>query len=110
VSVCCSPHKAGNITWLGVRKEGTMRIIGTIIILCIILIAAAFTLLNAQYVEVNYLIGSRELPLAVLLLISLIFGVVISLLTLGFSFITLKAKNKWLEMKLNSARAHTNKS
>jgi lipopolysaccharide assembly protein A len=83
-----------------------MRIVSTIITLGIILIGAAFTALNAQHVEINYLIGTRELPLAVILLIALALGVVLSILTMGFSLIKLKAKNKWLEIKLNNIQTH----
>ena len=82
-----------------------MRIISIIFTLILILIGVAFTLLNAKKVEINYLLGSTELPLAVILLISLILGSVIALLIMGIGLIKLKAQNTWLSSQLKRAES-----
>ncbi len=77
-----------------------MRIVGILLLIVVIITGIAFTALNSKVVELNYLIGSKALPLAAILLISLIAGVLVTSLIMGFSLIKLKAKNKWLESKL----------
>ncbi|MBN9288721.1 MAG: hypothetical protein BGO43_08610 [Gammaproteobacteria bacterium 39-13] len=81
-----------------------MRIIGVVLTILLIIVGIAFTALNAQSVEINYLIGEKNLPLAVILLASLTLGIVLSVLLMGFSLLKLKAKNKWLESKLKKAQ------
>lgn len=77
-----------------------MRIISVIISVLLILIGIAFTALNAQPVKINYLLGSTDLPLAVILLISLIMGSVVALLLMSIGLIKLKAQNMWLSSQL----------
>jgi putative membrane protein len=77
-----------------------MRILSVLLTLLLIIVGIAFAALNAKAIEINYLIGKSEMPLAVILLISFICGIVISMLLLGVSLIKLKAKNKWLENKV----------
>jgi len=81
-----------------------MRIISVLLTLLLIIVGIAFAALNAKAIEINYLIGKSELPLAVILLISFICGIVISMLLLGVSLIKLKAKNKWLENKVKKTQ------
>jgi len=81
-----------------------MRIVSILLTLLLIIVGIAFAALNSKAVEINYLIGKSEMPLAVLLLISLIVGIMITMLLLGVSLIKLKAKNKWLEGKIKRAQ------
>lgn len=81
-----------------------MRIIGLILTLLLIIVGITFAALNAKSVAVNYLIGTSELPLAVVLLVSLIFGILISAFILGISMLKLMAQKKWLESKLKRAQ------
>ncbi|MBS0286042.1 MAG: LapA family protein [Proteobacteria bacterium] len=81
-----------------------MRTIGILLTILLIILGIAFTALNAQSVELNYLLGSKQLPLAAVLLLSLTIGVVLTGFTLGFSLLKLKAKNKWLESKLKKTQ------
>jgi len=83
-----------------------MRILGILLTLLLIIVGIAFAALNAKAVEINYLIGKIDLPLAVVLLIALTSGILITMLLLGVSLIKLKAKNKWLESKLKTAQSH----
>lgn len=77
-----------------------MRIITLLLTLMLIIAGIAFAALNAKAVQVNYLIGTIELPLAVILLVALSVGILLSIFILGMSLLKLKAKNKWLESKL----------
>lgn len=77
-----------------------MRIISIIITVLLILLGVAFTALNAQPVHVNYLFGGAELPLAVIILISIIVGSVIALLLMGMGIIKLKAQIAWLSSQV----------
>lgn len=77
-----------------------MKIIGALLTLLLIIVGIAFAALNAQAVEINYLLGTKQIPLAAVLLLSLAIGILISIFLMGFGIIKLKAKNKWLETKL----------
>lgn len=81
-----------------------MRLVSILLTLIIIIAGVAFAALNASTVEVNYLVGSKALPLVVMLLIALVIGSLLSLLILGLSLLRLKAKNKWLVHKLKQAK------
>jgi putative membrane protein len=81
-----------------------MRILSVLLTLLLIIVGIAFAALNAKAVEINYLFGKTELPLAVILLISLAIGIVMSALVFGVSIIKLKAKNAWLESKQKRAQ------
>jgi len=77
-----------------------VRIIGLLLTLLLTIVGIAFAALNANAVHVNYLIGSSELPLIVILLVSFFMGILMSMLILGTSLLKVMAKNKWLKHKL----------
>ena len=52
-----------------------LRIIRFLLLLLVVMIGAAFALLNATPVMVNYYFGARELPLAWVLMLALMAGV-----------------------------------
>lgn len=81
-----------------------MRTIGILLTILLIIVGIAFTALNAQAVEVNYLLGSKQFPLAAMLLLCLAIGVLATGFILGFSLLKLKAKNKWLESRLKKTQ------
>lgn len=77
-----------------------MRIVSVLLTLLLIIVGITFAALNAKAVEINYVIGITELPLPVILLVSLALGIVLSVIFMGISILKLIAKNKWLESKL----------
>ena len=87
-----------------------MRIIGFFLTIVVLIIGIAFAALNANVVEINYLIGTKNLPLVASLLVSMAIGIIISALFLGINVITLKAKYKLLENKLKKTQAELLKS
>jgi putative membrane protein len=79
-----------------------MKIIGILTSGIIIITGIAFSVLNAQSVSVNYLIGKTELPLAVLLLISFIVGMTLALLIFVWPLLKLKNQNRSIKAKLKA--------
>lgn len=78
-----------------------IKIIRIVLLVAIILVVAAFTALNAQSVEVKYLIGTRTLPLAVVCFISLISGLLIGFLIMLGKVLRLKKQVFLLNYKKN---------
>ena len=76
------------------------KIIGMLLILPIILAGISFAVLNADTVSLNYYIGAMELPLAVVILIALMVGVLLGIsVSLGF-LIGKRSENTRLKHKL----------
>ena len=57
-----------------------MRFLKLLLILLIMMFGAAFAVMNAEPVNLNYYFGSRELPLSVVLVGAVIVGVVLGAL------------------------------
>jgi putative membrane protein len=57
-----------------------MKIIGYIFLLLIIVLGFTFACLNASSVNINYYIGSTNMPLSMLLVIAFIVGMIIGML------------------------------
>lgn len=77
-----------------------MKIVRVVLLTIIILIVAAFTALNAQWVEVKYLIGTRSLPLAVVCFIALISGLLLGYLIMLGKVLSLKKQVFLLNYKM----------
>lgn len=59
-----------------------MRIFSILTLSLTALIGISFAVLNAHSVKVNYYLGSKEIPLSLLLLLSFVLGIIIGLLCL----------------------------
>ncbi len=57
------------------------RVISLILIAIFVLLGLAFAVVNAKPVELNYFLGVREVPLAMVLVLSLVLGAI-----MGFVF------------------------
>ena len=77
-----------------------MKIVRLVLLAIIILIVTAFTALNAQWVEVKYLIGTRSLPLAVVCFIALISGLLLGYLIMLGKVLSLKKQVFLLNYKM----------
>lgn len=89
-----------------------MRLIRYIVLIAILLIALGFALLNANQVTVNYYIGTRHMPLSLLLVFTFGLGCIVGLLTsLGWYFrasyqvYRLRKKLEVTEKELSNLRA-----
>lgn len=78
------------------------RILRIVLVIAIILLVAAFTALNAQSVEVKYIVGTRSLPLAVVCFIALISGLILGFLIMLGKVIRLKKELFLLNYKKNT--------
>jgi len=85
-----------------------MKIFSYLIVLLILILGVTFAILNAAPVAVHYYIGSQQLPLSLLLVMSFGIGLLIGLLVLGFNILRLKAKNRGLRKQLRVAEEEIN--
>ena len=79
--------------------------------LCIVFLVFGIgvTALNSGLVNFNYYLSSIELPLSVLLIGVLVFGVVLGVLIVFGSVVKLKWENKGLKKKLGNLQAELSK-
>lgn len=80
-----------------------MRILSYLFTLFLILLGVTFACLNAEPVFVNFYIGTSKVPLSLLLVLALIFGVGMGLLASIIFYLKLKGKNKRLRQRLRLA-------
>lgn len=55
------------------------RLVSLVLLISLVLVGLAFAVINAKPVELNYFLGSREVPLALTLVLTLAFGAFIGL-------------------------------
>lgn len=56
------------------------RLVSFVVLLVLVLIGLAFAVINAKPVELNYFVATREVPLALTLVLTLAFGALIGFL------------------------------
>lgn len=66
------------------------RIVKLILILLVTVVAVTFTLLNSQPVKLNFYVGSFEIDLVVVILISLVLGTVLGMTAVLGKLISMK--------------------
>ncbi len=76
-----------------------MRVLTYIVLIFVILLGLTFACLNADSVSINYYIGSNELPLSFLLVITFALGGIIGLLVSSFVVLKLKRDNYRLRQR-----------
>ncbi|MFN2309109.1 MAG: lipopolysaccharide assembly LapA domain-containing protein [Gammaproteobacteria bacterium] len=73
------------------------RLISFVLVLVLAALGLAFAVVNAKPVELNYFLATREVPLAMTLVLTLVFGALIGLLfSLG---IVLRLKREALRLR-----------
>lgn len=77
-----------------------MRILSYVFTLFLMLLGISFAVLNAEPVLINFYVGSSKLPLSLLLVLALIFGVVLGLIVSLTHYIRLKRANSRLRQRL----------
>lgn len=80
-----------------------MRVISYLFMLFLILLGVTFACLNAEPVLINFYVGTGKVPLSMLLVFALIFGVGLGLLAGFILYLKLKSKNARLRQRLNLA-------
>jgi len=81
-----------------------MRIFLYIILLLAIILGITFAYLNADGVIVNYYIGEKQIPLSLLLILTLGIGLLLGVLSMVIPLIKLKSKNLKVQRKLKQAQ------
>ncbi len=84
-----------------------MRILKLLFILLLMLLGAAFTLMNDGQVRLDYYFGSRTLPLPVVLLGALALGALLGLLASMGSITRLRRENAVLRRELEAQTRDT---
>lgn len=79
------------------------RVVSAVVLMVVALVGALLTVYNAGEVRFNYLLGTVELPLFVLLLICVVVGSVLSLLAFLLQVGELKATCRQLRRQLRDA-------
>ncbi len=67
-----------------------MRLLSIITLTFAVLLGVSFAILNAGFVTVHYYVGTKSLPLSLLILGAWIFGVIVGLLISAFKVIGLR--------------------
>ena len=78
-----------------------MRIVTYLFLILLVVFALMFAGLNADLVSINYYLGSKRLPLSLLILLSFILGGLLGLLTAFITYVKLKYINRRLQHRLN---------
>lgn len=89
-----------------------MRLLSSIFLIVLIILAISFALLNAEVVTVNYFFAKQQLPLSLLLLAALFIGCLLGFLVqikvsiqYRYRNYALNKKNNLLNQELNNLRA-----
>lgn len=82
-----------------------MRIFSYLFMLLLILFGVSFAILNAEPVLINFYIGTQTLPLSLLLVLALFFGVALGLIVSLFLSIKYSSSNAKLRHRLKLAEA-----
>ena len=85
-----------------------MRFIKLILVLAVMILGAAFTLMNAESVVVDYYFGSRELPLSVVIVGVLCAGVLLGVFGNMGRILSLKRENAELRKQARLASQEVN--
>lgn len=80
------------------------RLLGFLLLLVLVLLGLSFAVLNAQPVALNYYFGYRQIPLSMIVVLSLVAGAAIGALVSVGAIVKLKHRAKRLQKQLSSAR------
>ena len=78
------------------------RILSYLFLLAVLILTLAFTAQNVHTVQVNYLVGSQEAPLALILSITLIAGALLGALVMMQPIMRLKLKSSKLRRAIRA--------
>ena len=79
------------------------RLIGFLFVVALVVIGLSFAVLNSQPVSLNYYFGYRDIPLSMIMVLSLAAGAVIGVLVSAGLIIRLKAQTGQLRRRLRNA-------
>jgi len=79
------------------------RLLGFLFLVVLVVLGLSFAVLNAQSVSLNYYFGYREIPLSMIVVLSLAAGAVIGVLVSAGLILRMKAQTRQLRRKLRNA-------
>jgi putative membrane protein len=79
------------------------RLIGFLFLVALVVIGLSFAVLNSQPVSLNYYFGEREIPVSMIVVLSLATGAVIGVMVSAGLILRLKAQLGGLRRKLREA-------
>ena len=79
------------------------RLLGFLFLVVLVVLGLSFAVLNAQSVSLNYYFGYRDIPLSMIVVLSLAAGAVIGALVSAGLILRLKAQTRQLRRKLRNA-------
>lgn len=78
------------------------RILGTLLVLLAVIIGISFAVLNARPVEIDYYLGSKELPLALVVVLAFAGGVILGIVGGMLKVAGLARENRRLRRQVHS--------
>ena len=82
---------------------GMGRLLGFLFLVVLVVLGLSFAVLNAQSVSLNYYFGFREIPLSMIVVLSLAAGAVIGVLVSAGLILRMKTQTRQLRRKLRNA-------
>ena len=79
------------------------RLLGFLFLVVLVVLGLSFAVLNAQSVSLNYYFGYRDIPLSMVVVLSLAVGAVIGVLVSAGLILRMKAQTRQLRRKLRNA-------
>jgi len=79
------------------------RLVGFLFLVVLVVLGLSFAVLNAQSVSLNYYFGYRDIPLSMVVVLSLAVGAVIDVLVSAGLILRMKAQTRQLRRKLRNA-------
>ncbi|OGT21380.1 MAG: hypothetical protein A3C55_04045 [Gammaproteobacteria bacterium RIFCSPHIGHO2_02_FULL_42_13] len=80
-----------------------MKAIKYMIVLLLILLGISFAILNSETVTINYYLGTKQMPLSLLLIVAFGLGLLIGWISMSFKVLRLKTNLYRLKKKLQVA-------
>lgn len=87
-----------------------MKILITFLAIVLVLLGVSFALLNAEIVTVNFYLTTLRLPISLLIVLTLLFGILIGFLLLWMKYLKLKYENQRIKRFTNHIDKDVKKS
>lgn len=84
------------------------RVITIVIFIAVFILGAGFSAINTSPVAINFYLGTVTLPLAVLIVLAILVGAVLSATALSVSALRLRYENRRLNKKLSVSEQEIN--
>ena len=80
------------------------RLLGFLLLVILVVLGLSFAVLNSQSVALNYYFGARDIPLSMIVVVSLVAGAVTGILVSLGTIVRLKQQTGSLRRRLRTAQ------